>query len=247
MDVDDPLFGYLACTKDKGWLQGYVTCTTFTTWHRGFRWDSTNPCLELHKGPHADALSADSPSSSSTAGVPAHGPLVVDGDGALTRELMTEVFAGDPDNEGVVWPHVAELSLLGGLGCGRWLVQLIIDGLETPESPYHWLVAQATDGSIPFYERMGFVRVGAVTSTPRGGPPPPAPPTRGRRRRSKRAEEPTAGGDVVSPTFEHTCEKDDTCASVAARYGVDVFDVVFSTSGASPGPTRTCPSAEARR
>jgi hypothetical protein len=42
-DVDDPLFGYLAVTADKGWMQGYVTCTTFTTWHRFFRWDSTDP------------------------------------------------------------------------------------------------------------------------------------------------------------------------------------------------------------
>lgn len=49
--MDDPLFGYLAVTKDKGWMQGFVTCTTFTTWHRGFRWDSLNPCLDLSHGP----------------------------------------------------------------------------------------------------------------------------------------------------------------------------------------------------
>jgi hypothetical protein len=41
----------------------------------------------------------------------------------LSAELMQEVFAGDPDGEGVVWPRVAEISLLGALGCGRWLVQ----------------------------------------------------------------------------------------------------------------------------
>ena len=28
-------------------MQGFVTCTTFTTWHHGFRWDSTNPALDL--------------------------------------------------------------------------------------------------------------------------------------------------------------------------------------------------------
>ena len=78
---------------------------------------------------------------------------------------MREIYAGDPDNEGVVWPRVAELALLGGLGCGRWLVQLVIDGLEDESSPYRYLVTQATDNSVPFYERMGFVRVGAVTTT----------------------------------------------------------------------------------
>ena len=58
--------------------------------------------------------------------------------------------------------------MLGALGCGRWLVQLVIDVLESSsEPPYEYLVAQATDNSIPFYERMGFVRVGAVTVTRR--------------------------------------------------------------------------------
>ena len=77
LDVDDPLTGYLAVrpasgrggraccpynppprpatpaptlgqvTAAEGWMQGFVTCTTFTTWHHGFRWDSTNPVLDL--------------------------------------------------------------------------------------------------------------------------------------------------------------------------------------------------------
>ena len=34
-------------TAAEGWMQGFVTCTTFTTWHHGFRWDSTNPALDL--------------------------------------------------------------------------------------------------------------------------------------------------------------------------------------------------------
>ena len=29
LDVDDPLTGYLAFTKNEGWLQGFITCTTF--------------------------------------------------------------------------------------------------------------------------------------------------------------------------------------------------------------------------
>ena len=32
-------------------------------------------------------------------------------------------YAGDPDNEGVVWPRIAEISLLGALGCGRYLAR----------------------------------------------------------------------------------------------------------------------------
>lgn len=66
------------------------------------------------------------------------------------------------------WPFAnAELSLLGALGCGRWLTQLIIDGLESRESPYRWLVLMATHNAIPFYQRMGFVRVGAVVERSR--------------------------------------------------------------------------------
>jgi len=49
----------------------------------------------------------------------------------------------------------------------RAQVELIIAGCEAKDSPYEFLIAQATDGSIPFYERMGFVRVGAITVTPR--------------------------------------------------------------------------------
>jgi hypothetical protein len=127
MDVDDPLFGYLAVTKDKGWMQGYVTCTTFTTWHRGFRWDSTNPAVDLNRhGGSTPADADDDPDASNAA----------DLDGSLSADLMTEIYAGDPDNEGVQWPHVAELSLLGALGCGGWLVQLILDGLDSSDSPY---------------------------------------------------------------------------------------------------------------
>ena len=147
MDVDDPLFGYLAVTKDKGWLQGYVTCTTFTTWHRDFRWDSLNPILDLterHDEAHGAGLS--SPTTSQRA---ERAPPLYDADGALSTELQAELRAGDPDNEGVVWPRIAELSLLGALGCGRWLVQLVIDGLECADSPYRYVVAQATESAAP--------------------------------------------------------------------------------------------------
>ena len=77
IDVDDPLFGYLAVTADKGWMQGFVTCTTFTTWHRGFRWESLNPCLDL---------------TASHGGAEAEGGAKLDADGMMTDELMTSMY-----------------------------------------------------------------------------------------------------------------------------------------------------------
>ena len=233
IDVDDPLFGYLAVTKDKGWMQGYVTCTTFTTWHRGFKWDSTNPELELQSHGNDEAENAThSPagSASSAAGTAATSDAtparLYDADGSLSADLMREVFSGDPDGEGVVWPRVAELSLLGALGCGRWLVQLIIDGLEQPDSPYRYVVTQATDGSIPFYERMGFVRVGALTATPRE-PASPAVPSSATKRQKLSLNEAATEGEMLSRSFEYTCDTGDTCASVAAAHDVEAFEVVF--------------------
>ena len=253
--VDDPLFGYLAVARETGWMQGYVTCTTFTTWHRGFRWESTNPVLDLNTAPHL-VRAASTPSGKEKGAddvdvKPIAGPKV-DADGSLARDLQREIYAGDPEADGIQWPRIAELSLLGALGCGRWLVQLIIDGLEAPDSPYRYVICQATDGSIPFYERMGFVRVGCVTRSKRanaeaanadeaaagdgGG-------AGGKRKRSnagKAAEASAAAaaaaaaaavaaesGDVVSRRMQHVCEAGETCASVAAQYGVDAFDVLF--------------------
>jgi hypothetical protein len=51
---------------------------------------------------------------------------VVDWNGSLSKELDQQERSGDPTNEGVVWPRVAELSLLGALGCGKWLVQTLL-------------------------------------------------------------------------------------------------------------------------
>ena len=130
IDVDDPIFGYLAVAQETGWMQGYVLATTFTTWNRGFRWDSTNPVLDLHAGPHDDENSRKAAAGSSSAsGSPASAKTTdapaciraIDADGALSTALMASVHEGDPDGEGVVWPHVAEISLLGALGCGGQL------------------------------------------------------------------------------------------------------------------------------
>ena len=126
LDVDDPLFGYLAMSRAEGWLQGFITATTFTTWHASFRWDSKNPVLDLLDHAPEDG---DTPEGQ-TPWIPK-----VDADASLSTELQAELRAGDPENEGVVWPRVAELSLLGALGCGRWLVELVIEELEAEGSP----------------------------------------------------------------------------------------------------------------
>ncbi|CAJ1942220.1 unnamed protein product [Cylindrotheca closterium] len=91
----------------------------------------------------------------------------IDLDGSLAQELENTVRLGDPYNEGIVWPRIAEVSLLGALGCGKQLLKLAIEQLEfqkpSANANYDYLVLQATDNSIGFYESIGFVRVGAVT------------------------------------------------------------------------------------
>ena len=69
---------------------------------------------------------------------------------------------GDIQREGVIWPHVAEISLLGGLGCGSRLIELVLGELSKLDSLYEYVVIHATDNAIPFYERNRFVRVGAI-------------------------------------------------------------------------------------
>lgn len=86
---------------------------------------------------------------------------VVDSDNAIAESLEQQERSGDPHKEGVIWPRVAEISLVGGLRCGRWLVNLVIEELET-SGEYDWIVLQATADSQPFYQRLGFVRVGAI-------------------------------------------------------------------------------------
>lgn len=140
LDVDEPIFGYLAVTKAEGWMQGFITATTFTTWHQEFRWDSTNPVLELLDHHTADA-------HESKDGTRSRVPRV-DSTGDLSMELQAELHAGDPSNEGVVWPRIAEISLLGALGCGRWLVELLIEELEAEGSHYAFVVTQASRGQL---------------------------------------------------------------------------------------------------
>lgn len=113
LDIDDPCFGFLVRTNEqigrhdknwkKGMLQGFITLTIFTNWQKSFRWDSFNEAAyecdneDMH-------ISFDRKR---------------DVDGRLSRGLQATVRCGDINLEGIVWPRIAEISLLGGLGCGK--------------------------------------------------------------------------------------------------------------------------------
>ncbi|KAL3915459.1 MAG: hypothetical protein SGILL_005644 [Bacillariaceae sp.] len=182
LDVDDPCFGYIVRSK-AGQLQGFITVTTFTNWQKNFKWDSMHEVAFYYDNEdHGDSPRSPSPRKPNGTGTPRRKrnasprtptPMkrprkrVVDEDGSLAKELQKTVRLGDPYNEGIVWPRIAEISLLGALGCGKALVQLVIEHLEfqraSGSANYDYLAQQATDNSIPFYESRGFVRVGAVT------------------------------------------------------------------------------------
>ena len=143
VDIDDPLNGFQLRHKEGGWLQGFVLWTNFTTWTHYFKWDSLHPVLGL--GDNNDTSTA-----------------TTDVTGALTRELEAQPRSGDPHLGGVVFPTIAEIALLGGLQCGEYMLRLALESIRTSTAGYRYVVLQATDSSKTFYERFGFVRVGAV-------------------------------------------------------------------------------------
>ena len=173
IDTDDPIWGFAVRHQQSGALQGFVSMTTFTTWHHSFRWDSL--CLEAGTrdtdgaaeekqqqqqqqlgdcagdgGVVGDIGTSMTPEEAAVAEW--HRTRKLDEDGSLSRELEAELRHGDPAaaGGGTVWPHVAELSLIGALGCGRFLLQLVIDYLENPteEHGYRFIVLQATEVSL---------------------------------------------------------------------------------------------------
>jgi GNAT superfamily N-acetyltransferase len=157
-DLDDPLRGYTVRSSVEGWLQGFVTVTDFTTWQSYFRWDSMRRESEITD----ESIDYLHELDEETETLTWMKERVRDLDGKIAWELSQQVHDGDYSREGVVWPRIAEISLLAGIGCGSWLLQLIIDQLEAPESKYQWLVLQASENAVSFYEKFGFVRVGAV-------------------------------------------------------------------------------------
>ena len=53
------------------------------------------------------------------------------------------------------------MSLLAALGCGDWLLGVILEELSR-DPRYEFCVVASTPGAATFYERHGFVRVGAI-------------------------------------------------------------------------------------
>jgi LysM repeat protein len=239
-DIDDPLFGYLVRTQDeppaktrggnshsrwqKGMLQGFVTVTTFTNYQKTFQWNSLHPAAFSYDD---DELMMDR----------INGERKLDEDGKLAAAMQSTVRCGDIWNEGIVWPRIAEISLLGGLGCGATLVKLVIEHLEclrpTGKANYEYVILQATDNSISFYESMGFVRVGAVVKEENVNQPEsddedavaePLP--------KNSPEKPNAVAQtsdiITSPLTQYTTKKaGETPNDVAKRFSVDVWDIIF--------------------
>ena len=141
IDIDDPLNGYQIRHRTGGWLQGFVLWTNFTTWTHFFKWDSLNEIA----GVKAASLINDA----------------VDRDGSLALQLDQEPRSGDPTDTGIVFETIAEIALLGGLGCGEYLLRMALESILRHKR-YKFVVLQATEGSRTFYERFGFRRVGAV-------------------------------------------------------------------------------------
>lgn len=124
IDTDDPILGFMVRTDQpmsfkgrpstaknspnwkRGMLQGFITMTTFTNWQTSFRFDSLHEMAFAHDDKDLE-FQMD------------NGMRKVDEDGSLADELEATVKGGNPHVEGIVYPRIAELSLFGGLGCGK--------------------------------------------------------------------------------------------------------------------------------
>ena len=104
-----------------GFLQGYITMTTFTCWVSSFSWDSLNPVSDIGpipdfylKGGKADTKAARASYNPD--------PYVTGLSDVFAKVLNNSPRAGNPFTSGIVWPHICEISLLAGLGCGEILM-----------------------------------------------------------------------------------------------------------------------------
>lgn len=89
------------------------------------------------------------------------------------------------------------------------LIRLLIEHLEcmkaTARQNYDYIVLQATENSIPFYETMGFTRVGCI-----------------------QGKAPSPNAYCSNPVVEyHTKKNGETPSTIANDFGVDVWDIVF--------------------
>ncbi len=143
MEYDEPLEGFVVRTKgEPNHVQGFIIATQFTTWRRTFRFATDSPAALVTPTDHRLYLT--------------------DRDCELTKELQQAVRVGPDAAQGYKYPRICEISLLGGLGCGGALISRSLSELRQAQK-YDYVVLQSTKIAIPFYEKHGFVRIGAVT------------------------------------------------------------------------------------
>ncbi len=125
---------------------------------------------------------------------------------------------------------MGELSLLGAMGCGTWLVKTLLAELEEGElaGEYDVVVLQATDTSLPFYEKMGFTRVGAVARYARPGA------TNGPEAVKARKEQAAAAAAASSSSSSSSSFASPTPSAAAAATSSSGYD--GSGAGGLPSP-----------
>ena len=224
----------------SGMLQGFITATTFTNWQKSFRWDSINEAAYYDDDDDHNDTDNDNHQDQDHDDDTKIRSRIRDADGSLARELQSTVHCGNIHGEGIVWPRIAEISLLGGLGCGATLLRTLIQELETSTKPtimanYDYLVLQATDNSIPFYESMGFVRVGAIMfDEDQNNSDSNNNNSDGNSEMMNENNIPAAAADenddthITSPVFTYEVNSTgDTLTRIAAKFHVDVYDILF--------------------
>ena len=219
LDVDEPLWGYVI--RNEGRMQGFVCVTTFTNYEKSFRWDSINEAAFASDDEDMQVMRAC-------------GERQVDTAGELARKLQSTVRTGNVWQEGIVWPRIAEISLLGGLGCGRLLVELVLEDLEhmkaAAKANYDYVVLQATDNSISFYETLGFVRVGAMTERDDNGQQPQQPmESLGNSPKSNEGHAMALPDNITMSkvTQYEVAKAGEPLNAIAKRFKVDVHDIIF--------------------
>ena len=141
LEYDTPLKGLIVKEKEEpNRLQGFIVTTKFIAYRKSFRW------------------TVDAPAACVT---PTDRRLHATDDGTLAHELQQVQRHGSDSRRGFLFHRVCELSFLGGLGCGSFLLEKTLSELKK-SGKYDYIVLQSTKVAIPFYERFGFVRVGAV-------------------------------------------------------------------------------------
>ena len=122
-------------------LQGFVVTTDFMTWKETLRFSMNSPATGLTPGDkyvHARD------------------------NGLITKYLeQAERIRIETTDGAIIFKRVAEIAILGGLGCGSYLLRKALDDLDKSKE-YDIVVLQATKNAIPFYHKHGFLRIGAV-------------------------------------------------------------------------------------